>query len=103
MLSEGLISPEHLQPPAPVFTCAVESLGLVSAAEVWYFPPLPALSELSLPELSRQLDRSTRVPLVSASSELMTLLDTVRLRGEARVTFHQLLQGSLVDHCVKAP
>ena len=72
------ISPEHLLPffctPVPMFLCIVESLGLLFMWEVW----LLAVTLPRRPLLTRLLwivDGCTWVLLVSASSELIALLD----------------------------
>lgn len=74
-----IISPEHLLPffctPVRVFLCIVESIGLDSMWEVWLFGCNSSLK-------SRILQTVDWDPLVTASPELMALLDVFRFWRE---------------------
>ncbi|MBN3304033.1 NETO1 protein, partial [Amia calva] len=75
------ISPEHLLPfffsPVPVFSCIVESLGLVSTSEVWLF-----VRKSSMKVTSDQTSLDSR--WVYQDSKLSTMAKTKELSKDVR-------------------
>ena len=78
MVSNGLIRQEHLLTffciPVPVFSRIVEAIGLVSTLEVWLFGHMSSMKATS-DQTSLDSRWVYQVPLFSANSELMALLD----------------------------